>query len=121
MATLHQKLTVAVVLAALGGSIWSGYVAYKARDAGRLRAAGWVMVAALVLQAATGLVLALGGNRPAEQLHFIVGPLTLLGLPIALLAGRGRSPRTEGLIVCGGWLLTFGLSLRAAGTGGLTS
>ena len=121
MATLHQKLTVVIVLAALGGAIWSGYAAYKARVAGRLRAAGWVMTGALVLQAATGVALALGGNRPAEQLHFIVGPLTLLGLPIALLAGRGRSPRTEGLIAFGGWLLTFGLSLRAAGTGRLAA
>lgn len=121
MATLHQKLTVVIVLAALGGSIWSGYVAYKGHLAPRLRTAGWVMVVALVLQGASGMVLGLSGNRPVDASHFVFGPLTLLVLPIALLAGRGRSQRAESLIAFAGWLVTFGLSLRAAGTGGLTA
>ncbi|MBV9101242.1 MAG: hypothetical protein JOZ46_07495 [Candidatus Dormibacteraeota bacterium] len=121
MATLHQKLTVAIVLAALGGSIWSGYIAYKDRLSPNLRLAGWVMVVALLLQGVSGAVLALGGQHPAEPLHLVVGPLTLLALPVALLAGGGRSPRAEGLIAFAGWLVTFGLSLRAAGTGGLTA
>ena len=121
MATLHQKLTVAIVLAALGGSIWAGYAAYKSRPSPRLRAAGWAMVAALLLQGVSGAVLAAAGNRPAEPLHFIVGPLTLLALPAALLAGRGRSGRADGLIALAGWLVTFGLALRSAGSGGLTA
>jgi hypothetical protein len=119
MATLHQKLAVVIVLAALGGAIWSGYAAYKVEHGPRLRAAGWVAAAAIALQAIAGSILALGGTRPAEPWHFVFGPLTLLALPVAMLAGRGRSPRTESLIVFAGWLVTFGLSLRAVGSGGL--
>ena len=121
MATLHQKLAVVIVLASLGGAIWSGYAAYKAVDSPRLPTAGWVTAAAIALQAIAGSVLALGGNRPAEPWHFVFGPLTLLALPVAILAGRGRSSRTASLIVFAGWLVTFGLSLRAVGTGGLTA
>src|ERR1700726_4317336 len=107
MATLHQKLAVVIVLAALGGAIWSGYAAYKAAYGPRLRTAGWVAVAAIAVQAIAGSIQALGGNRPAESSHFVVGPLTLLALPVAMLAARGRSPRTESLIVFAGWLVTF--------------
>jgi hypothetical protein len=121
VATLHQKLAVVIVLAALGGAIWSGYSAYKALYSPRLRAAGWVAAAAVALQAVAGSILALGGNRPAEPWHFVFGPVTLLALPAAMLAGRGRSPRTESLIVVAGWLVTFGLSLRAVGTGGFAA
>jgi hypothetical protein len=121
VATFHQKLAVVIVLAALGGAIWSGYSAYKAAYSARLRAAGWVAAAAIGLQAIAGSFLALGGNRPAEPWHFVFGPLTLLALPVAMLAGRGRPPRTESLIVFAGWLVTFGLSLRAVGTGGFAA
>ena len=121
MATLHQKLAVVIVLAALGGAIWSGYSAYKGLYSPRLRAAGWVAAAAVALQAVAGSILALGGNRPAEPWHFVFGPVTLLALPVAMLAGRGRSPRTESLLVFAGWLVTFGLSLRAVGTGGFAA
>src|SRR4029077_10711120 len=107
------------VLAALGGAIWSGYAAYKAEHGTWLRAAGWVAAAAIAVQAIAGSILALGVTRPAEPWHFLFGPLTLLALPVAMLASRGRSPRAQSLIVFAGWLVTFGLSLRAVGSGGL--
>jgi hypothetical protein len=121
VATLHQKLAVVIVLAALGGAIWSGYSAYKRLYGPRLRAAGWAAAAAIAVQALAGSILALAGNRPAEPWHFVFGPVTLLALPVAMLAGRGRSPRTESLLVFAGWLVTFGLSLRAVGTGGFAA
>lgn len=65
-----------------------------------------------------GVVLAAGGQRPQDALHFVFGPATLLALPVARIASRGRAARTIWLILGAGWLATLALSLRATGTGG---
>ena len=119
MVTAHRELAVAIVLLALAGSIWSGYVAYRARWSSRLGILGSITTFAIALQALFGVLLATGGQRPQDPLHFVFGPATLLVLPLARLAGRTASDRTDRFLVCAGWLATLALSLRATGTGGL--
>ena len=119
MLTVHRELAVAIVLAALGGSIWAGYAAYRLRWSTRLALLGSLTTVAIALQALFGVLLAAGGQRPQDPLHFVFGPATLLALPLARLAGRTGSDRAAGLLVCAGWLATLALSLRATGTGGL--
>lgn len=107
------------MLAALAGAIWSGYWAYTGRTGTRLRDAAWLVTTAIGLEALSGAISGFGGLRPAEPLHFVVGPLTLLALPAAVLLSRGRSERTASYVLFAGWLVTFVLSLRATGSGGL--
>src|SRR5579884_2826551 len=121
MATLHQKLAVVIVLASLGGTLWAGYLAYRGRDSTRLRAAGWLVVAVMALQGAAGVLLTTDGDQPSQQWHYLFGPLAFLALPVALLSPRPSGARTAAAIVFAGWLLTFALSLRAVGTGGLAA
>ena len=117
--TAHRELAVVIVLLALGGTIWSGYVAYKARWSSRLGALGSITTFAIALQALFGVLLAAAGQRPQDPLHFVFGPATLVALPMARLAARRGSDRAAGLVVCAGWLATLALSLRATGSGGL--
>jgi hypothetical protein len=120
MLAAHRALSVVIVLLALVGTLWGGYVAYRLRAGGRLGSYGWLMTAALVLQACFGIVLAAGGSRPQDALHFVFGPLSVLALPGArwLAAARGGGDRVQTVVVAAGWALTLGLSLRAVGTGG---
>jgi len=118
MATAHQKLAVAIVLLALGGTLWAGYVAYKARSAARLQTATRLMIAVLGVQAVFGIVIALLGSRPQDPLHFVFGPATIVALPAATGLGRGRPERTAAAILAAGWVVTLALSLRAVGTAG---
>lgn len=115
----------AVVLLALVGTIWAGYVASRLRGRGRLGTFASLATTAIALQAVFGIVLAIVGARPQDGLHFVFGPLTLLALPGArwLAAGRGTgarltSPRAQAVAVTTGWALTLALGLRAVGTGG---
>ena len=98
--------------------MWAGYVASRPRGSGRVALLGSVTTVAIALQAVFGVVLATAGQRPQDGLHFLFGPLTLLALPAARWAGRGREDRAHALIVALGWLVTLGLALRATGTGG---
>lgn len=101
--------------------MWSGYWAYKVRVSARLNAAGWLAAGVIGLQAISGTVLGLTGNRPVDSWHFLFGPLALVSLPLALSVARHRSQRAASLILFAGWFVTFALSLRAAGSGGFAA
>jgi hypothetical protein len=119
LTTLHQKLAVVLVLGALAGTIWSAYRGYRSAPLGRLRLVTWVMSAALLLQGAFGAALGLAGGRPAEAAHFVIGPLTVVALPVAVVASSRLTERRASLILAVAWALTFVLALRATGSGGL--
>ncbi len=71
------------------------------------------------LQAAFGIALAIMGNRPADgTTHFVVGPLTLLVLPVARRVAAGRSERAASAILAVAWFVLMLLALRAVGSGG---
>jgi heme A synthase len=118
--TAHRELAVAIVLTALVGAIWAGYVASRLHGGSRLRLLGTVTTAAIVVQALFGIVLAALGSRPQDGLHFVFGPLTLLALPGArwMATGQRTSSRSRGVTITIGWAVTLGLALRAVGTGG---
>jgi hypothetical protein len=118
VSTAHQKLAVVIVLVSLGGTMWAGYSAYHSRLGGRLLFFGWVALAAIAAQALLGIILGISGSRPADGLHFVFGPATLVALPLAARAARGREPQRAALILAVGWFITLVLSLRAVGTGG---
>ena len=118
MALLHQKLALVLVFVSLGGLIWAVLLVRRDASGGRIVSLGWLAVGLIALQAVAGSVLALGGKRPADASHFVLGPATLAALPLALVLRRGRTARADSLIVLAGWLVTFALCLRDLGTGG---
>jgi hypothetical protein len=101
--------------------LWSSSRASRRVAGGRLLSLAWLTVALIAIQVAAGAALAFTGRRPADATHFVFGPATLLALPLAMLLRRGRDARADSLIVLAGWLVTFALSLRDLGTGGLNA
>src|SRR5438445_517195 len=85
-----RGLAVVIVLVALGGTLWAAYCAYQSRLSWWLTFFGGVAVAAIAAQALLGIILGVSGSRPADGLHFVFGPATLLALPIATRVARGR-------------------------------
>ncbi len=73
----------------------------------------------IVIQSILGVILLIQGLMPARIIHLLYGGLNLLAWPAAYSYTRGQDSRRETII----WALVsaflFGLSLRAAGTGGM--
>jgi len=114
---VHQRLGYALLAVLVGGLLLA---LLAVRDHGRLptaRAYLWLATAALALQGILGISLVVSGARPAEGLHFLYGPLTLVTLPITLLFCRGTGPRREAWTLSCGFLFAFLLALRAVMTG----
>jgi uncharacterized membrane protein len=71
-----------------------------------------------LVAAAAGLVLLVGGSRPADPLHFLYGAV-LVGLALILRAAAGRRPtRRVGTWLVLGSLVLVGVLVRAFMTGG---
>jgi hypothetical protein len=81
------------------------------------RAYLWLGFAAITVQALLGIVLLVGGQRPAQGLHFLYGPLAFLSLPVASGLSRGGAVRREAWLLAAGFLAALLFSLRALGTG----
>lgn len=120
MLAVHRALTVVVVLVALAGTVWAAYLAYKQRSSARLAWTAIAATATIALQALFGIVLAVQGDRPHDPVHFVIGPATLLALPAARVLARERGENARRVLLAAGWVLTMGLALRAAGSGGLS-
>ena len=77
----------------------------------------WLAFAAVVLQGIGGISLLVAGQRPAEGLHLMYGPLTLVTLPLAVLFARGTAPRREAWTLVAGFVVALLLAFRAVSTG----
>ncbi|MBJ7594382.1 MAG: hypothetical protein JF886_05870 [Candidatus Dormibacteraeota bacterium] len=108
------------MLLSLGGSIWAVHD-WLRRGAvhPRLITFTGAMSGLIGLQALFGVALAIMGNRPSDgATHFIVGPLTLVALPLARRVAAGRSDRAVSAILAVGWFVLMLLALRSVGSGG---
>lgn len=114
---VHQRLANAILLLGLLGTIWALENLLRRRVSPALRAYLRLTFLAIVVQAGMGLILFATGNRPAEGLHWIYGPATLLSLPVAWALSAGADERREALALFGGALAVFLFALRAIGTG----
>lgn len=77
----------------------------------------WLAFAAIAVQALLGLVLLVGGERPAQGLHFLYGPLAFVSLPLASGLSRGGAARREAWLLAAGFLAALLFAFRALGTG----
>jgi len=117
LVTVHQRLGYALLAVLAAGVVLA---ALAVRDAGRLptlRAYLWLAVAAVAVQGIAGISLLLAGQRPAQGLHLMYGPLALVSLPLALLFTRGWGPRREAWALAAGFVITLLLAFRAVTTG----
>ena len=72
----------------------------------------------VVIQGLVGLTLVAGGHRPHDSLHYLYGFVSLLTLPAAYSYSERGTTRQDSLVFGLAALLLFGLSIRAAMTGG---
>jgi heme A synthase len=123
MLAVHRALAIVVVLLALGGTLWAVHDWLRRGSVHpRLRTLTIAMSGIVGVQALVGIILAIQGDRPADgTTHFIVGPLTLLVLPIARRASAGRSHHASSATLAVAWFVLLLLTLRAVGSGGVVS
>jgi heme A synthase len=116
--TVHQRLAHAVLLLGLVGTAWAALCVLRRRPSPGLRVFIRLSTAAVAVQAVVGIVLAAGGHRPQDTIHYFYGPAVLLSLPLALLAGSRRDERGEHLALLCGCVAVVLFSIRAIQTGG---
>lgn len=123
MLAVHRALAVAVVLLALGGTLWAVHDWLRRGSVHpRLMVVTLAMSGVVGVQALFGIILAIQGDRPVDgATHFVVGPLTLFALPVARRVSAGRSDRATSATLAVGWFLLLLLTLRAVGSGGVVS
>lgn len=122
MVSLHGTLFAAVALYLLICAVWGFVLAIMRHPIGpsyrgSLRIAEGLILAQVVVGA---IVFLSGAPRPRIGLHYLYGLVILLALPAAETLGpQWWKGRRETLVVAVGCLFAFGLSVRAAMTGGV--
>ncbi len=115
--TVHQHLGFALLIVLAAGLGLALLALRDTRQLPTVRAYLWLAVAALVVQGIAGISLLLAGERPAEGLHLMYGPLALVSLPLTVLFARGWAPRREAWTFAAGFLIALLLAIRALMTG----
>lgn len=91
---IHRLLAYGTVVGAVIGIGWSALLILSRRPAGpgfdRLQA---VVVAALIVGAASGLPMFVSGARPADGLHLLYAVVAIALVPLARTFGRGAAGR----------------------------
>jgi hypothetical protein len=114
---LHDRLAVTVTLFTLLAGLWGLVAALRRRP---VTPAFWGIAGVgeilILAQGLLGVLLYLGGERPARSVHILYGAVTALALPALYAITRGRDDhRVQWLYALLFFLLTA-LSLRAAAT-----
>jgi heme A synthase len=117
LVTVHQRLGYALLAVLVVGLVLALLAVRDVRRLPTVRAYLWLAVAALVLQGIVGISLLLVGERPAQGLHVMYGPLALVSLPLTVLFARGWAPRREAWTFAAGFLVALLLAIRALMTG----
>ena len=117
LTTVHERLGYALLIVLAAGLVLALLAVRDTRRLPTVRAYLWLAVAALVLQGIAGIGLLLAGQRPAQGLHLMYGPLALVSLPLTVLFARGWAPRREAWTFAAGFLMALLLAFRALTTG----
>lgn len=117
MQPLHALLGSVVMAVTALFAVGAGVAAWLDRGHGLVRRAGLAIAAILVLQVLVGVVLYLGGTRPAEGLHLLYGVVILAVLPFASSFASEAPPRSySGALAVGGLVILL-LAWRLLSTG----
>jgi hypothetical protein len=115
---LHNLLGLLSVVAMGGVAVEAGVRTTTGAVPGRWAdRAGTILVLLVVVTAAGGVALLLGGYRPHEMLHIIYAALFLATVPVADSLVRQRAPRARGGARLLGALVGLGIAFRLFTTG----
>ena len=117
LVTAHQRLGYALLVVLGAGVVLAAFSIRDPRRLPTLRAYLWLAVGVVALQGVAGISLVIAGQRPAQGLHLLYGPLTLVSLPLAVLFARGWAPRREAWTLAAGFVVALLLAFRAVVTG----
>ena len=117
LVSVHQRLGVALLIVLAAGVVLGALAVRNGSLLPTVRAYVWLAFAAVVLQGIGGISLLVAGQRPAEGLHLMYGPLTLVTLPLTVLFTRGATPRREAWTLVAGFVVALLLAFRAVSTG----
>ncbi len=115
--TVHDRLGDALLIVLVAGVVLAALAVRNDGILPTVRSYLWLAFAAVVLQGIGGISLLVAGQRPAEGLHLMYGPLTLVTLTLAVLFARGTSPRREAWTLVAGFVVALLLAFRAVSTG----
>jgi hypothetical protein len=117
-AQIHQLLAIASALAAVVVGIESALrVAGRSLPGQPQAGLERFLMIVLLITAAGGLGLLVGGARPREVLHFVYAVVAVGAVPVAGSLARGAEPRRRAIFTLVGALITFVVILRLFGTG----
>ena len=117
LVSVHERLGDALLIVLAAGVVLGALAVRNGSLLPTVRAYVWLAFAAVVLQGVGGISLLIAGQRPAEGLHLMYGPLTLVTLPLTLLFTRGTGPRREAWTLVAGFVVALLLAFRAVSTG----
>lgn len=104
-------------MAALG--VWGCWTYVRGGSlSGSLAGAFVIGQGLVVVQAAAGIALYLGGHRPATSVHYLYGVTAILVLPFVWSYMKDRHPRQGLLLYSLLALFVAGLAVRGMATGG---
>ncbi|MGO8687737.1 MAG: hypothetical protein ACLQT7_11285 [Candidatus Dormibacteria bacterium] len=115
--SVHQRLGYALLVVLVVGVVLAALAARDQRLLPTARSYLWLAFAAVALQGVSGVSLLLAGQRPAQGLHVMYGPLTFIALPLTVLFARGTAPRREAWMLTAGFVVALLLAFRAISTG----
>ena len=117
--SLHGRLGVAVILVAVVGALFVLLARVRPNHIPTVRVFVRLCAAAAALEAVIGLVMVIGGQRPAEAIHFFYGAATVIPIPAAELLARRVKPESEMMYLLVGAVATALFGLRAVTTGNM--
>ena len=118
MLDFHRTVANALLLLMLLLGLWGLLMAALNRSpGGGFRSTYVLSIGVFALQAIIGGVMLASGFRPKETLHILYGIAPFLALGYAFSYSAKMTPRKESLMLGIAALFTFGLVLRACGTG----
>jgi len=116
---IHTRLAITATLFALVMGIWAAWSYFRGHTISPNFWGALIIGEGLMLgQGLVGIVLVVGGERPADVLHFLYGVLVALSWPGVYIYTNARAGRSEAALYALVSLFIFGLSIRAIMTGG---
>jgi hypothetical protein len=115
--SIHARLGVAVVAVAVVGALLTLIARGRPGVYPTVRVFVQLCAAAAAVEAVIGLAMLIGGQRPAEGIHFFYGAATVIPIPLSEGLARRTHPRSETLYLLAGAAATALFGLRAATTG----
>ncbi len=118
MAFIHSRIAVTAVLFALALGAWALWSFLRGQGVSPSYWGALIIGELLMLvQGFLGILLILGGERPADLLHLLYGVLVALSWPGIYVYTHARGDRREAGLYALVSFFIFGLALRAIMTG----